>query len=133
MNAGTRRTLFAIPPTALALLGAGTAVATTTINVPSTVTIASSGLHFTGKVKTASYPPCAQQRKVNLFRVVKHGPDQKVGSHTTNNKGKWSITPQGSAGISLARFYAKVKQSSQGAAGTIYVCKAARSATIKPS
>ena len=51
----------------------------------------------------------------------------------TNAKGKWAITPQGSAGISLSRFYAKVKKSSQGTAGTIYVCNGAKSATVKPT
>jgi hypothetical protein len=49
----------------------------------------------------------------------------------TNNRGQWSIMPQGSAGISLARFYAKVKKRSDGTAGTIYVCQADRSPAVK--
>ena len=49
------------------------------------------------------------------------------------NQGAWSITPQGSAGISLSKFYAKVKKLSQGTAGTIYVCNPGRSQTIKPT
>jgi hypothetical protein len=106
----------------------GSAAATRTIKVPSRVSIESHGLNFTGEVNTAAvYEPCEQQRKVLLYKVVSGGPDQVVGRDTTNNHGAWSIAPQGSAGISLARFYAKAKSLSQGTAGTIYLCQAGRS------
>jgi hypothetical protein len=55
---------------------------------------------------------------------------QVLASTTTNSSGGWSITVSGSAGITLGHFYATVKKRSEGAAGTIYVCKAARSRTI---
>jgi hypothetical protein len=134
MNGRTRISLIAISLGAVALLVAGSsAEATNTIQTPSKISIKSSGLDFSGKVTSNSYPPCRQSRKVNLFRVISGGPDQKMGSDTTNARGKWAISPSGFAGISMAHFYAKVKKSSQGTAGTIYVCKAAKSATIKPS
>lgn len=125
----------ALVVTALAVAALGTvavtAGATRTIKVPSKVSIESKGLHFKGEVNTAAiYEPCEQQRKVVLFKVVGGGPDQAVGHDTTNNHGKWSITPQGSAGITLAHFYARVKKLSQGTAGTIYVCQAAKSKVI---
>jgi hypothetical protein len=135
MTSLTRRVVL-VSALSIAAFGvaAGSATATRTINVPSAVSIKSNSLHFTGKVSTAAkYEPCEQQRKIVLFKVISGGPDQAVGQATTNNKGAWSITPQGSAGISLASFYAKAKQLSQGTAGTIYVCKAGKSKTIKPT
>ena len=127
-----RRALIATALALLALALAGTAAATRTIYVPSQITIENHhGIHFMGEVRAADYEPCEQQRKVVLFKVVADGPDQAVGRDTTDNRGNWSIMPQGSAGISLAHFYAKVKRLSQGAAGTIYVCKSDRSRTLK--
>jgi hypothetical protein len=125
--------LLALVVAALAVV-AGTATATRTVKVPSKVTIKSKSLKFSGKVSTAAvYEPCQQHRLITLFKVISGGPDQAVGHTTTNNSGAWTITPQGSAGISLASFYAKVKQISEGTAGTIYVCQAGRSKTIKPT
>jgi hypothetical protein len=115
-------------------LAAGPAAATRTIKVPSRVSIHSNSLRFSGKVSVPqAYEPCREDRKVVLFKVVSGGPDQAVGRDTTDGQGAWTITPQGSAGISLAHFYAKVKQRSDGTAGTIYVCQAARSQTVKPT
>jgi hypothetical protein len=123
-------TATALAVAALGLLAA-TAAATRTIHVPSKISIKSDELKFEGKVTVpASYTPCREQRKVTLFKVVSGGPDQAVGHATTNHNGEWHITPQGSAGITLAHFYAKAKKLSQGTAGTIYVCDAAKSQTI---
>ena len=133
MTSFTRRAPIAATLAAAALVVAvGAASATRTVDVPSKVTIESHGLRFSGEVKTAAvYEPCEQQRKVTLFKVISGGPDQAVGHDTTDNHGRWSVTPQGSAGITLARFYAKVKKLSQGTAGTIYVCLAGKSRTTK--
>jgi hypothetical protein len=114
----------------IAALGAGSATATRTIKVPSQISIKSNDLKFTGKVTAGKYEPCTQQRKVILYKVVSGGPDQAVGETRTSLKGTYSIEPQGSAGISLARFYTKARKLSEGTAGTIYVCKAARSKTV---
>jgi hypothetical protein len=133
MTSFTRKALVvAVLATTALVVAVGSAAATRTIKVPSHLSIESHGLRFSGEVNTAAiYEPCEQQRKVVLFKVVAGGPDQALGSDTTNNHGKWSVTPQGSAGISLARFYAKVKKLSQGTAGTIYVCQAGKSKVVK--
>ena len=87
-----------------------------------------------GKVTVpASYTPCREQRKVILYKVVSGGPDQAVGETSTDHQGEWHITPQGSAGITLAHFYAKVRKLSEGTAGTIYVCQGAKSRTVAVS
>jgi hypothetical protein len=132
MTSLTRKALI-VTALSVAAVGmvAGTAVATITIKVPSKVTIKSNGLHFTGKVTTAANgKPCRGQRKVVLFKVISGGPDQAVGNDVTSNNGAWSVSPTGSAGITLAHFYAKAKTRSDGAAGTIHVCQAAKSKTI---
>ncbi|MEX2107218.1 MAG: hypothetical protein WD810_10005 [Solirubrobacterales bacterium] len=130
---GALAAAVAVAVTAVALV-ASPATATRTIKVPSQISIRSESLKFSGRVTVPkTYEPCAGQRKVILYKAVSGGPDQAVGETTTSLKGAWTITPQGSAGISLARFYAKVRKLSEGTAGTIYVCQAARSRTIKPS
>lgn len=115
-------------------LVAGPAAATRTIHVPSQISIHSNSLRFSGKVSVPqAYEPCREDRRVVLFKVVSGGPDQAVGRDMTDGHGAWTITPQGTAGISLAHFYAKAKKRSDGTAGTIYVCQAAKSKTIKPT
>lgn len=127
-----RNAVLASALLAVGLIAAiGTAMATRTINVPSSVSIHSNGLHFSGKVGTAKNgKPCRDQRRVILFKVISGGPDQKMGHDVTGVDGRWSVTPQGSAGITLAHFYAKAQKRSDGAAGTIHVCLPAVSRTI---
>lgn len=125
-------TVMALTAAALAVV-AGPATATRTVRIPSQISIKSKSLKFSGRVTAGKYEPCQAMRKVVLYKVVSGGPDQAVGESSTSLKGRWTITPQGSAGISLARFYAKVRKVSEGTAGTIYVCQAARSKTIKPT
>jgi hypothetical protein len=67
---------------------------------------------------------------VILFRAFAKGPDQPLARDTTGQDGEWKITIQGSAGISFGRFYAKAKRRSDGAAGTIHVCLAAKSKVV---
>jgi hypothetical protein len=133
MNGRTRNSLIAIALSAGALAAAGATASAhqgATIKTPSKISIHGS---FNGRVTTPSYQPCQQFRKVVLYKSVTGGPDQKMGTDTTDAHGKWSITPSGFAGISMTKFYARVKKSSQGTAGTIYVCQPAKSATKKPA
>jgi hypothetical protein len=132
MTSFTRKALITAALAATALtVAVGAAGATVTIKVPTKITIKSEELEFSGKVTAKpADKPCVQQRKVVLFKVISGGPDQPVGHDTSGNDGRWEITPQGSAGISLAHFYAKAKKRSDGAAGTIHVCLAAKSKTI---
>jgi hypothetical protein len=111
---------------ALALAsGVTSALATRTVKIASHISIKDKQLTFSGRV-TASNSACDSARKVTLYRTR----SLKLGSATTNSSGHWKITPSGFAGISLGHFYAKVSNRSEGTAGTIYVCKAARSKTI---
>jgi hypothetical protein len=100
------------------------------VRIDSRVTIESNGLHFKGEVKSPKNA-CRQHRKVRLF-IARPGPDLHAGADITNLHGHWSINPQGFAGISMSRFYARVKKRSEGTAGTIFVCKPDRSPTIHP-
>ena len=132
MTSFTRKALIAAPLAAALTMAAGSAAATVTVKVPTKITIKSEELEFSGKVTAKpGDKPCTQQRRVTLFKVVSGGPDQAVGHDTTGNDARWEITPQGSAGITLAHFYAKAKKRSDGAAGTIHVCLAAKSKVIK--
>ena len=132
MSAGTKARAAILAATAALLAPAAAAQATRTVEATSKITIAADELRFHGKVSSQTLPPCRESRRVVLFKVVHGGPDEAVGRTKTSRQGVWSITVPGFAGISLTDFYAKVKRSSEGAAGTIYVCDAARSRAIKP-
>jgi hypothetical protein len=108
-----------------AISGVTIAEATRTVKIVSHVSIKSHGLVFSGKVSSPN-SACEAGRKVTLHRTN----GNVLGSKMTGASGKWKITVPGSAGITLGHFYAKVKSRSEGAAGTIYVCKAAVSPTI---
>ena len=103
----------------------GSADATRTVTVASSISIKSQhNTTFTGKV--TSHPGCQDGRSVTLYTTSK----LKLGTAKTSKYGYWKIRASGFAGISLHHFFAKVAKSSNGAAGTIYVCKAASSKTI---
>jgi hypothetical protein len=106
--------------------GLTAAQATRTVRIASHITIKSKSLTFSGNV-TSSKAPCKMARKVTLYR----SPSLLLGSATTSASGHWKITVSGSAGITLGHFYAKVANRSEGTAGTIYLCKGARSKTIR--
>jgi hypothetical protein len=130
MRVRTRRVALLASLVAIAIVGlASTATGTGVVKINSKVTIQSRSLVFHGKVRSPN-PGCRGSRKVKLKRVVSGGPDQVVGRDTSDNRGRWRITPQGSAGISLAHFYARVRRSSEGTAGTIFVCRGDRSRTV---
>jgi hypothetical protein len=105
-----------------------TADATKKVTITSHISITAKGLKFSGKV-TATNAACKTSRKVTLYRKLSKG-SSKLGSTTTNASGSWKITVSGSAGITMSHFYAKVAKTTQGTAGTIYVCTAATSSTI---
>jgi hypothetical protein len=113
-----------VPALALAF-GLTMAQATRTVGIASHITIKSHGLTFSGRVRSSN-AACMNARKVTLYRKQ----SQVLGSATTNSVGSWRITASGSAGITLGRFYARVKKRSEGTAGTIYLCRAATSKTI---
>lgn len=113
----------AIAATASVLgLAVGLVGAEAAVKLPTSITIKSHGLTFSGKVK-ATDPSCIFGRKVVLHRTN----GNLLGTFTTGPSGTWKITASGSAGITLGRFYATVKQKK---VGTLAVCKAAKSKTI---
>jgi hypothetical protein len=104
----------------------GSAYATRTVKLASQISIKSHhNTTFTGRV-TSRNPGCEDARRVTLYTTTK----LKLGTAKTNEHGYWKIKASGFAGISLHHFFAKVAKFSSGAAGTIYVCKAASSKTI---
>jgi glutamate synthase domain-containing protein 3 len=126
--AGRALRLIALAASALAVasvIGPTAADATKTVQIASHISIKSKELKFSGKV-TSTNSACVSGRKVTLFRTN----GNVLGSTTTGSLGRWKITAQGSAGISLGHFFAKVKRRTEGTAGTIYVCKGATSPTI---
>ena len=121
-----RAALIATLATATTALTFATADATETVRIASRITIESHGLNFHGKVKSEN-SGCKDGRHVSLYRVFSDGSRQRVGLFVTGANGKWHVNVSGSAGISLSRFYAKVRQRKEGTAGTIFVCKSADS------
>src|SRR4051812_46961226 len=97
---------------------------------PSSISIASAELHFSGKVRSPVYSPCRARRRVVLFQVGHGGPDRVLGRTRTDRRGRWSIRVSGFAGISLARFYVRVRPGRQQIAQIPVLCSPARSRTI---
>jgi hypothetical protein len=110
---------------AVAALGLSSAEATRIVRIPSRISIHSHGLTFKGKVTSRNHA-CVNGRKVTLHRTN----GDVLGTTTTASAGRWRIRAQGSAGIRMGHFFAKVKRLSEGTAGTIYVCQGAKSKTI---
>jgi hypothetical protein len=122
------RTVAAVCIAFLVLVGTAEA---RTVTISSAVSIKASDLTFSGRV-TSPNSACRDARRVTLYERLSSGGSRKIGGYTTGPSGKWRVTVSGFAGVSMEHFFAKVKQRSEGAAGTTYVCRAARSATILP-
>jgi hypothetical protein len=126
---GTVLVAAALLPAAIC---SGQAFGSRVVTIGSHVSIRSSELRFSGRVTSPNHA-CAERRRVVLFKVVQGGPDEAMARTTTGSDGTWSLRLSGFAGVSLARFYARAARRSEGAAGTIYVCAAARSKAIGPA
>jgi len=121
---GVRTALATVAVTLFACFGS--AYGTRTVRVPSRISIRSHhNTTFTGRV--TSHPGCQDGRKVTLYTTTK----LKLGTAKTNKYGYWRIKASGFAGISLHHFFARVARFANGAAGTIYLCQAATSRTIR--
>ena len=101
------------------LVGLTAAEATRIVRIAPHSSIKSIGLKFSGTV-TSPNAACDSGRKVTLYRTN----GNVLGSATTGSSGRSKATASGSASITLGHFFAKVRQRSEGPAGTIYVCKA---------
>jgi hypothetical protein len=101
------------------------ALATQTVKINSRVTISSNAPAFHGHVKSSNHA-CEVQRKVKLFKQ-RSGPDKLLGKDKTNGHGRWEIDVEP---LKSGAYYAKVVRRSEGAAGTIFVCRGDRSRTV---
>jgi hypothetical protein len=120
-----RKTGIAIAMVLIAVLGSSVmAGATTTKKIKSHVKITKTSPKFKGKVSSPN-SACVANRTVKLY-AVEPG-NEVVGSAKTDNHGNWKIQFQGDG---IVHYYAKVLKRSSGAAGTIYVCKHARSEKV---
>jgi hypothetical protein len=115
----------AVTAASASMFALATANATQTVTIATHVSIKSNGLTFSGTV-TSPKAACVSGRRVTLFRTN----GDVLGTRTTGASGRWKIAVSGSAGISLGHFFVKVKRHAEGTAGTIFVCKGARSSTI---
>ena len=124
-RAGRAIAIGAAAIAAAGALGLASAEATRIVRIASHISIRSHGLTFKGRV-TSRRAPCVQDRRVTLHRTN----GDVLGTTHTDDHGRWKISAQGSAGITHGHFFAKVRRHSEGTAGTIFVCKSARSRTI---
>jgi hypothetical protein len=125
------RSVLVAPLLLLLAFGAGSASGSRVVRIGSEISIRTVDLRFSGRV-TSPNDACAERRRVVLFKVVHGGPDEAMVRTRTDAQGAWSVRVSGFAGVSLTSFYAKARRSSEGTAGTIYVCSAARSKAIRP-
>lgn len=113
---------------ALSLTSAG-ATSTKTVRIVSHISIRSHGLRFSGRT-TSPNAGCYTDRSVTLYRTN----GDVLGSNRTNQRGHWQIQAQGSAGITMGHFYARVHRLSREShdpwAHTTFVCEPAKSKTI---
>jgi hypothetical protein len=129
MRRGNRLAMLALAIGATLALGAPAATATgqgSTVKVKTTLTISAYG--YFGYVK-APNANCVSQRKV-VLKQKGHG---VLGRATSNDKGKWEVSPEGLhfKGSLPYKLYAEVKPTTQATAGPIYKCLAASSKTIE--
>ena len=120
-----RNALFAAVLTLALVLVAVPALATQTVKINSRVQISTQPPAFHGHVKSPNHA-CEIHRKVKLFKERK-GPDKLLGKDKTNHRGRWEIDVNP---LKSGAYHAKVVRRSEGAAGTIFVCRRDRSRTI---
>jgi hypothetical protein len=94
-----------------------------TVELKSTITINPYGT--AGKVSAAN-ANCTEQRQV----VIKEVGIGKIGATTSSSTGSWKAEPKYKGKLPY-KVYAEAKPISQGTAGTIYKCLAAKSRTIE--
>ena len=113
---------------ALSLTSAG-ATSAKAVRSASHISIRSHGLRFSGRVTSPSVG-CLSERSVTLYRTN----GDVLGSTRTDQRGHWHIQAQGSAGITMGQFYAKVHQLTRESHNprlhTSFVCEPAMSKAV---
>jgi len=82
---------------------------------------------YHGKVKS-TYPQCAHNREVKLFRK-RSGPDEKIGKDKTNSHGHWHVHFPGDPNNG-DEFYAKAGVKNVSSSGTGLSCAGDKSPTV---
>ncbi len=119
-------TLAAAAALAALAITALPALATRTVRIDSRVGISQKFPAFHGRVH-ADRRPCVKDRVVKLFRVRRHRPDKLLGRDRTNRHGRWVVRVKR---LHSGAYRAKLKARRDGTAGTVYVCKRARSSVV---
>lgn len=121
-----RRALLATMAGVAAILAlAIPALATRTVRVPSTVSLAPT--LSSGKVSSAK-KACIDSRRVVVKFMDASGRVSLYGTATTDASGKYSAQNLGSVkGRPPFKFFAVAKARSEGTAGTVFVCRQATS------
>ncbi len=113
---------------ALSLTSAG-ATSAKAVRSASHILIRSHGLRFSGRVTSPSVG-CLSERGVTLYRTN----GDVLGFTRTDQRGHWHIRAQGSAGITMGQFYAKVhrltRESHDPRVHTSFACEPAKSRMI---
>ena len=82
---------------------------------------------YHGKVKS-TYPQCAHNRKVKLYRK-QSGADEKIGKDKTNSHGRWHVQFPGDPNNG-DKFYAKAGVKNVSSSGTGLSCAGDKSPTV---
>jgi hypothetical protein len=126
MKQGSRRSWLALGAVAaLAALGAVPASATNTVRYDTGIRIGDGPPAFHGKVSSEAHV-CVKHRKVRMYKKLP-GRDKLLGKGITNRRGHWKILVDP---VGTGAYYARVRRREEGTAGTIYVCKRAKSAIV---
>jgi hypothetical protein len=126
MKQGSRRAwLLAGLAGVLAAAAAVPAAATNTVRYDSSIRIGDGPPAFHGKVNSEKHA-CVVHRKVRVYKE-RTGPDRLLGRGKTNHRGHWKIIVDP---IGSGAYYARVLRREEGAAGTVFVCKRAKSDVV---
>ena len=115
---------LALIPASIALAGGGQPGQT--VRIASQVKLRNSAPAFHGKVK-ADNAACVEDRLVKMFKLESGGGKQLLGKDHAANSGKWAVPFDE---LSSGAYMAVAPKVTQGTAGTIYVCKRAKSKVI---
>ena len=126
MRSSIGRQLVLAIALALVMGASGTALATNTVKIDSKVKIRDRAPAFHGKV-TADNNACAEQRRVKLFKKRRSGQRKLLGSTQSDDQGKWAVLVDP---LKSGAYFAVARKRREGTAGTIFVCKRAKSRTV---
>jgi hypothetical protein len=108
---------------AVAIASSTSALATNTVRISSKIKLSDGPPAFHGRIKSEN-KACAQQRRVKLFEKKRNGNRKLLGSTRSNRSGKWTVIVDP---LKSGAYLAVAKKRREGTAGTIFVCRRAKS------